>query len=170
MNEKAVATRDLVRLLCQVLEDKKAGDLKVLDVSGQSSITDFLVIVTATSEPHLRALRVEVEKVLDQAKAHIVGMDAPQGSGWLVIDAFDVMLHLFTAEMRERYQLERLWRDATEVSVARLLTPAGATKARSPKAKARTKTKAKAKVALKTRKSKASAGSKSKAAPRRRSS
>lgn len=136
MNEKSAATRDLVRLICRALDDKKAGDLQVLDVSGQSSITDYMVIATATSEPHLRALRVEVEKVLDQAKAHIVGMDAPQGSGWLVIDAFDVMLHLFTAEMRERYKLERLWRDATEVPLTSLLATPEAAKPRARKAKA----------------------------------
>lgn len=145
MNEKAAATRELVRLICRALDEKKAGDLQVLDVSGQSSITDFMVIATATSEPHLRALRVEVEKVLDQAKAHIVGMDAPQGSGWLVIDAFDVMLHLFTAEMRERYRLERLWRDAVEVPVSSMLATPAASKARARKATAKPKAKATAK-------------------------
>jgi ribosome-associated protein len=158
MNQKVAATRELVLLLCRVLDDKKAGDLQVLDVSGQSSITDFLVIATATSEPHLRALRVEVEKVLDQAKAHIVGMDAPQGSGWLVIDAFDVMLHLFTAEMRERYKLERLWRDAVEVPVASLLAPAEAAKPRARKVKS--------KATPKIRKAKPSSAAKKKA-PRR---
>jgi ribosome-associated protein len=163
MNEKVAATRELVRLICRALDDKKAGDLQVLDVSGQSSITDFLVIATATSEPHLRALRVEVEKVLDQAKAHIVGMDAPQGSGWLVIDAFDVMLHLFTAEMRERYRLERLWRDSVQVSVASLLAPAEVSKAK-PRAR---KAKPKAKAAPKARKTKRAPAAKAKA--RRRS-
>lgn len=102
-------------MCCRVLDDKKAGDLAVLDVSEQSSITDYLILATATSEPHLRALRVEIEKALDAAAVKLVGIEARQESGWLVIDAFDVMIHLFLAEKRELYGLERLWRDAVEV-------------------------------------------------------
>ena len=112
----------LVKLCCRALEDKKAEDLRVLDVSEQSSITDFLVLATGTSTPHLRALRIEAEKTLDAAKARIVGMEIPQDGGWLVIDAFDVMIHIFTADQRERYGLENLWKDAVEVAVAKLLT------------------------------------------------
>jgi len=111
----------LVKLCCRALEDKKAEDLRVMDVSEQSSITDFLVLATGTSSPHLRALRIEVEKALDSAQASIVGMEIPQDSGWMVIDAFDVMVHLFTTDQRERYALENLWKDATEVSVSKLL-------------------------------------------------
>ena len=112
-----------VKICCRVLDEKKAGDLLVLDVSEQSSITDYLIVATATSLPHLRALRVELEKALDAANTHLVGMEATEESGWLVIDAFDLMIHLFLAEPRERYGLERLWRDATEISVKQLLAP-----------------------------------------------
>ena len=98
-----------------MLDEKKAGELAVLDVSEQSSITDYLILATATSEPHLRALRVEIEKALDAAAVKIIGIEARQESGWLVVDAFDVMIHLFLAEKRELYGLERLWRDAVEV-------------------------------------------------------
>jgi len=123
MKAKQTATLELVRKCCQALDAKKAGDLRVLDVHEQSSITDFMVVTTATSEPHLRALRIEVEKVLDAEKAHIVGMDAIQNSGWMVIDAFDLMIHLFLAEHRENYGLETLWKDAKEISVPTLLAP-----------------------------------------------
>jgi ribosome-associated protein len=122
MKSKKSATLELVTQCSRVLDDKKAGDLKVLDVAAQSSITDYLIVATATSEPHLRALRVELEKTLDAAKAKVVGMDLAPGSGWVVIDAFDVMIHLFLAETRQHYGLERLWRDASEVSVKSLLT------------------------------------------------
>ncbi len=111
----------LVKLCCRALEDKKAGELRVLDVSAQSSITDYLVLATGTSEPHLRALRVELEKVIDSAKVGIVGMELAQESGWLVIDLFDVMVHLFLAEPRERYGLEHLWKDAVDIPVATIL-------------------------------------------------
>ncbi|HVT73989.1 MAG TPA: ribosome silencing factor [Lacunisphaera sp.] len=111
----------LVKLCCAVLADKKAGDLRVLDISEQSSITDYLIVATVTSEPHLRALRIELEKALDGAQAHIVGIETAQESGWTVVDAFDVMIHLFTTENREKYRLESLWKDAKEMSVNELL-------------------------------------------------
>lgn len=123
----------LVKQCCQVLEEKKAGDLRVLDVSAQSSITDYLVLATATSEPHLRALRVELEKAIDASAHKIVGMETAQESGWIVIDVFDVMIHLLTAETRARYGLENLWKDAAEVSVSKLL--AVAPKPRKPAAR-----------------------------------
>lgn len=121
MKSKKTAALELVKTCCRVLDDKKADQLAVLDVSEQSSITDFMVIATATSEPHLRALRVELEKAFDAEGTRLVGQETAQESGWLVIDAFDVMVHLFLRETRERYGLERLWRDSTEVNVAKLL-------------------------------------------------
>ncbi len=112
---------ELVRLCCRALAEKKAGDLQILDVSGLSSITDYLVIATATSEPHIRALRVELEKALDSTKTHIVGFETTPESGWVVVDAFDVMVHIFTAEKRDSYRLENLWRDGTEIELKDLL-------------------------------------------------
>jgi len=122
----------LVKLCCLALDEKKAEDLRVMDVSEQSSITDFLVLATGNSAPHLRALRIEVEKALDAAKARIVGMEIPQDTGWMVIDAFDVMIHLFTADQREHYALENLWKDAVEVSVPELCGVAKTTVAPEP--------------------------------------
>ena len=121
MKPKKSATLELVKLCCRVLEEKKAGDLTVLDVSAQSSITDYMILATATSDPHLRALRIELEKALDASQIHIVGMETAQDSGWMVIDAFDVMIHLFLSEARARYGLERLWRDAVDVPLAKVL-------------------------------------------------
>lgn len=111
----------LLRLVTGALDDKKAEDLRVLDVRAQSSITDYLVLATGTSEPHLRALRLELEKVLDGAKAAIVGVESTEGSGWTVFDAFEVMVHLFTTESRARYRLELLWKDAVDIPVATML-------------------------------------------------
>jgi len=132
---KSPSALEVVQLSCRVLEDKKAADITVLDVEEQSSITDYLVIATATSEPHLRALRIELEKVFDGAGVRLVGIEAEQASGWVVIDAFDVMVHLFFANSREHFGLERLWRDASEVPVSKVLAPkrAPAKKPRAPK-------------------------------------
>jgi len=111
---------DIVR----ALDDKKASDLRVFRVSAQSSITDYLVLATGTSEPHLRALRIELERALDSRKAKIAGMETGEpGSGWTVVDAYQIMIHLFTREKREEYRLENLWKDAQDLSIARLLNP-----------------------------------------------
>jgi ribosome-associated protein len=112
---------ELLKLVVQALDAKKAEALCVLDVSEQSSITDYLILATGNSEPHLRALRVELEKVIDAQKVRILGMDTGRSSGWLVVDAFDVMVHLFTPENRDKYRMESLWKDATELPVAKLL-------------------------------------------------
>lgn len=118
---KADPARQLVRKLVAALDAKKAGDVQVLDVSALSSITDYLVVVTATSDPHLRALRIEMERVLDEEKARILGVDTSKGSGWIVVDAFEVMVHVFTPENREKYRLDLLWKDARELSITDLL-------------------------------------------------
>ncbi|HLP70447.1 MAG TPA: ribosome silencing factor [Rhizobium sp.] len=116
-SESVSRERQLLALVCKGLDDKKAGDLKVIDVRGLSSITDYIVIATGLAEPHLRAMRIEVEKVLDAAGAKIGGMDKNQQSGWLVVDAYQIMVHLFTAEARSRYGLEQLWRDGKELTL-----------------------------------------------------
>lgn len=129
MKGTSFTSLELVKLCCRALDEKKAVDIRVLDVSEHSSITDYLVIASGTSEPHLRALRVELEKVIDASQTRIVGMETVQESGWIVIDAFDVMIHVFSPETRTRYGLENLWKDAVEVSVPKLLAPAKPAKA-----------------------------------------
>jgi ribosome-associated protein len=111
----------LLRQVVRALDAKKAEDLRVLEVGRVSSITDYLVLATGTSDPHLRALRVELERVLDEQKAKILSVDTTKGSGWTVVDAFDVMIHLFTPENRDKYRMELLWRDATELAMGDLL-------------------------------------------------
>ena len=122
LRSKAGPTQKLLKLIVQALDAKKAEDLRVLDVSEQSSITDYLVLANGNSDPHLRALRVELEKVIDAEKVRILGMETAKDSGWIVIDAFDVMVHLFTPENRDKYRMELLWKDATSLPVSRLLS------------------------------------------------
>jgi len=155
----------LLSQICRALEEKKAEDIKVLDVSAQSSITDYLVLATGNSEPHLRALRVEIEKIIDQSGVRILGMDTGFGSGWLVVDAFDIMVHVFTAENRQKYALETLWKDAEELSLT--TTPAPVSILAKPKAKAPSKAKKIAKTkAPATAKPKTKSKAKSEAKPK----
>ena len=113
----------LVKTLVTALDAKKAGDLRVLFVGEHSTITDYIIVASGQANPHLRALRVELERVLDAAGAAIAGIETSEGSGWLVFDAYQIMIHLFMPEQRDVYQLEQLWRDAEELDVAAILTP-----------------------------------------------
>lgn len=168
-NEIPAQTVQLLRQVCTALDDKKAENLRVIQVSEVSSITDYLVLATGTSEPHLRALRVELEKVLDASGTRILGMDTGMESGWIVVDAFDLMIHVFTPENRERYSLENLWKDAAELSVQEIITGQKlkpvrkpAKKAKAPAAKAK-KPAAKGKVKKAAPKKPAAAKPKAKA-------
>ena len=118
---KKKPSNKLLGLIVQALDDKKAEDLRVLEVGKLSSITDYLVLATGTSDPHLRALRIEVERVLDEQKAKILGVETTKASGWVVVDAFEIMVHLFTPENRDKYQMELLWKDAVEVPISSVI-------------------------------------------------
>ncbi|MEM7673113.1 MAG: ribosome silencing factor [Verrucomicrobiota bacterium] len=108
---------DSLRICCEALEDKKATDLRVLDVSEKSSITNYIVVASGMSEPHLRALRIAVEMACKQHKIQIIGADKESSSGWIVVDAFDFMVHILTDEKREYFSIETLWKDAERVEI-----------------------------------------------------
>ncbi len=115
------AARNLLKLVCRILDDKKAEDVVVLDVRKQSSITNYLVLATGTSQPHLRALRIEIDRIVKETGTEVIGVDSGDGSGWTVVDTFDVMIHILTPDNRARFRLETLWGDAEPVNVKRLL-------------------------------------------------
>lgn|SRR5688572_5149874 len=104
-------------LLCRELADnKKAEDIVILDVHVISSITDYFVIASGSSEPHLRAISQEIMDTLKEK--HGVQPRATDGTihnGWLVLDFFDVIVHVMRDEVRQRYDLESLWGDAPRV-------------------------------------------------------
>ena len=104
-------------LLCRDLADnKKAEDVIVLDVRKLSSVTDFFVIASGTSAPHLRAIVEEIHsKLRDEHDLRPSRQDGG-GSTWVVLDYFDVIVHVMHTETRERYDLEGLWRDAKPVN------------------------------------------------------
>jgi ribosome-associated protein len=104
-------------LLCRDLaENRKAENLVVLDVREVSSVTDYFVIASGTSEPHLRAIMEEITDKL-RAEHHLRprAVDGTLQTAWIVLDFFDVIVHVMRADMRERYNLEGLWGDAPQV-------------------------------------------------------
>lgn len=112
-----ISPMDPVRICCEALEDKKATDLMVLNVAEKSSITNHIVIASGMSEPHLRALRIAVEMACKENGIQVIGANKESASGWIVVDAFDFMVHILTDEKREFFSIETLWKDAERVEV-----------------------------------------------------
>ncbi len=104
-------------LLCRKLaDDKKADNAVVLDMRKLSSVTDFFVIVSATSEPHMRAIADEItEKVKAESDIRPRAVDGTLRGSWMVIDYSDVIIHIMRADARSHYDLEGLWGDAPRV-------------------------------------------------------
>jgi ribosome-associated protein len=108
-------------LLCrQLAENKKAEDIVVLDVRELSSVTDYFVIASGTSEPHLRAIVDEITGHLtEEQQLRPRAIDGTLQAAWIVLDYFDVIVHVMRQEARERYDLETLWGDAPRLKPAR---------------------------------------------------
>jgi ribosome-associated protein len=105
--------------------DKKAEDVRVLDVRGLASYTDFLVLMTATSERQVNAVADAVDDVLRKAGYRPIGVEGLGAGNWILIDGGDVVVHVFNAEARGFYDLDGLWADAKKVRVE-AAAPAGA--------------------------------------------
>ena len=99
----------LVEAARQSLEDDKAENIVVLDVTGRADYTDRLIIATGQVERQLQAMATHLDEALGKAGLHIK-RDAIQASGdWVLIDAGDLVIHLFRPDARELYRLERMW-------------------------------------------------------------
>ncbi|MEI7937184.1 MAG: ribosome silencing factor [Verrucomicrobiota bacterium] len=104
-------------LACRELaDDKKAEDIVILDVRELSSVTDYFVITSGTSEPHLRAIVDEITDGLrEDHDTRPRAIDGTAQTAWVVLDFFDVIVHVMRRDVRERYDLETLWGDAPRV-------------------------------------------------------
>ena len=104
-------------LLCHELADnKKAEKTVILDVRKISSVTDFFVLVSGSSEPHIRAIISEIRGSL--AEDHGIrpaSVDGEHPTAWQVLDYFDVIIHVMKPDVRERYDIEGLWGDARRI-------------------------------------------------------
>jgi ribosome-associated protein len=116
--------RDLALRCRELAESKKAENIVVLDVREVSSITDYFVIATGTSEPHLRAIVDAVKERLEEDYGLAPrAMDGTFHTSWVVLDYFDVIVHIMRAEAREHYALESLWSDAPKVRARKRPAP-----------------------------------------------
>ncbi len=110
-----------LQTIVKALDDKKAEDITVLKVSSLTIVADYFVIAAGTSNTHVRALAAEVE-----FKMHEAGFEPRQiegkATGWILLDYHDVIIHIFTPDQRENYNLEKLWADGEEMDLSAILT------------------------------------------------
>jgi ribosome-associated protein len=117
-------SRKLALFCREFADNKKAEDIAILDVRELSSVTDYFVIASGTSEPHLRAI---VDEVTDKLRAehHLRprAVDGTLQTSWVVLDYFDVIVHIMRRDIRERYDLETLWGDAPRLKTHKKTRP-----------------------------------------------
>ena len=113
-----VQSEQLARQLAAIADSKKADKVVVLDMRGLVAYTDFLTICTARNERQARAIVDEVRLRVKREKGLIPGgVDGGGDAGWTILDYLDCVLHVFTPEARDRYQLEDLWREAPRLEL-----------------------------------------------------
>ena len=93
-----------------ILEDKKGEDIQVFDVKGKSTLTDVIIVVSGNSGPHLKALAGAVQRAMKDIGDSGGRIAGDSESAWIVLDLYDVIVHVFLPEAREYYDIEALWR------------------------------------------------------------
>ena len=118
-------SKKLAQLCREFADNKKAENIVILDVRKLSSVTDYFVITSGTSGPHLRAIVDEItDKLREEHGVRPRAVDGTIHAAWVVLDYFDVIVHVMRRDMREYYDLDGLWGDASRVKPKRNVTPA----------------------------------------------
>lgn len=97
------------------MEGKKAQDIVIIDVRKESTITDFYIIASGMSSPHLKAVAGDITHQLKQEGLYCYRSSGEAGGGWMVVDYVDVIIHIFSPEAREYYDIESLWDQAPRI-------------------------------------------------------
>ncbi len=112
--------KELVKDIYNGLDDKKAEDITILDISEISVMADYFIIANASSSPQMSAMKNEVENAMAKHGINAKHVEGGNNSSWVLIDFEDIVVHLFSGEDREFYNLERIWQDGKEISVEEL--------------------------------------------------
>ena len=115
--------QEMANLAVEILDNKKARDMKMIKVTDVTVIADYFVICTAGSTTQIKTLADEVEKALENVGEAPLHREGYRAGGWVLIDFGCVVVHIFLEEMRQFYNLERLWADGQDVDLSGLLSP-----------------------------------------------
>lgn len=109
-------SKEIARLAIEALEDKKAEDIKIIDISELSVIADYFIIAGGSNRSQIQALSDNVEEKLGRAGHPQKQVEGYDTANWILMDFGDVIVHVFDRENRLLYDLERIWRDGKQVS------------------------------------------------------
>lgn len=115
------SSKDIVNAVVKVLDNKKAGEIKVLKIDNKTIIADYFVICSGNSSTQIKALADEVDYQLGKGGVPYVRLEGTDSNEWKVIDCHDVIIHIFSNEAREFYKLEKLWADAEEINISDII-------------------------------------------------
>ena len=110
-----MTSKELTKLAVAALEDRKAEDVTVIDISEISPIADYFIIANGTNESQVRALVDNVEEELAKAGYEVKQREGYGLGSWVLLDFGDIIVHVFDRENRVFYDLERIWRDGKQV-------------------------------------------------------
>lgn len=118
--------KELALLASRALSDKKARDIQVLEIADITTLADYFVIATGSSNTQINALVDNVEKVLhEEAQEEPLHREGYRGGTWVLLDYGCIAVHVFNAENRQFYGLEHLWRDGKQVDLTGIITETG---------------------------------------------
>lgn len=106
---KSVDDTRLLTLVLESLEADKALDPAIIDLRGKTTIADWMVVVTGTSDRHIVTMAEKLESRLEAEGFEVLSVEGLREANWVLVDAGDVIVHIFRAETRALYDLERLW-------------------------------------------------------------
>ena len=107
--------KEMARLAVEALEDKKAVDVRILDIGQISTLADYFIIASGNNRNQVQAMADNVDEVLAKAGYQAKQTEGYRNANWILLDYGDVVIHLFDEENRLFYDLERIWRDGEEV-------------------------------------------------------
>lgn len=104
----------ILKIITDTLENNKAEDMTVIDLRGKTSIAEYMVVASGTSQRHVASL---AEKVFEELKksGYKSSMEGEEKADWVLIDAFDVIVHIFKPEVREFYNIEKMWQSVANL-------------------------------------------------------
>ena len=109
-------SRELAKLIYDALDDKKAADIQIIDIREISVIADYFIVASAGNQSQLNALQDAVDEKMYKNGHHALHIEGNRESTWILMDYEDIIVHLFSAEDRLFYNLERIWKDGTFLS------------------------------------------------------
>ena len=112
-----LTAKEVAYEVTKALDEKKGNDIRLLKIDKVSSLADYFLICTGTSNTHVRTLCDHAEYTLEQLGETMLGREGHRGNSWELLDFGSVVVHVFTEEAREFYSLERLWADAENVDL-----------------------------------------------------